>query len=177
MKPTTGLPATVILQTLTYSAAGAPFLVGRSAACALATATIPAADPSSRLLMSVIFRPPVKINGSWLKPRTLSPRPDTRPMFQVSSAPLPVSRASASFEVPPEDWTPPSDSRPGNPPSHKPPYPTRSPHQFKNGKIWRSGAFPQRLLHKSHESASKAGPLGPRRRGRRPAALRPSRFR
>ena len=53
--------------------------------------------------MSVIFRPPVKINGSWLKPRTLSPRPDTRPMFQVSSAPLPVSRASASFEVPPED--------------------------------------------------------------------------
>ena len=38
-----------------------------------------------------------------MKPRTLRPRPDTRSMFQVSSAPLPVSRASASFEVPPED--------------------------------------------------------------------------
>src|ERR1700722_4054875 len=41
------------LQTLTYST-GAAFLVGRSAAYALATATIPAADPSSMLLMSVI---------------------------------------------------------------------------------------------------------------------------
>ena len=41
------------LQTLTYST-GAAFLVGRSAACALATATMPAAEPSSRLLMSVI---------------------------------------------------------------------------------------------------------------------------
>src|ERR1700728_3546439 len=41
------------LQTLTYST-GAAFLVGRSAACALATATIPAADPSIMLLMSVI---------------------------------------------------------------------------------------------------------------------------
>jgi hypothetical protein len=46
---------TVMLQILTYSAAGAPFLVGRSAACALAMATIPAADPSNRLFMSVIF--------------------------------------------------------------------------------------------------------------------------
>src|SRR5208282_5078475 len=41
------------LQTLTYST-GAAFLVGRSAACALATATMPAAEPSSRLLVSVI---------------------------------------------------------------------------------------------------------------------------
>src|SRR5271170_1175487 len=41
------------LQTLTYST-GAAFLVGRSAACALATATMPAAEPSRRLLMSVI---------------------------------------------------------------------------------------------------------------------------
>src|SRR5271163_979657 len=41
------------LQTLTYST-GAAFLVGRSAACALATATKPAAEPSRRLLMSVI---------------------------------------------------------------------------------------------------------------------------
>src|SRR3984957_1128127 len=41
------------LHTLTYST-GAAFLVGRSAACALATATSPAADPSRMLLMSVI---------------------------------------------------------------------------------------------------------------------------
>src|ERR1700755_2863588 len=41
------------LQTLTYST-GAAFLVGRSAAWALATATSPAADPSIMLLMSVI---------------------------------------------------------------------------------------------------------------------------
>ena len=40
-------------QTLTYST-GAAFLVGRSAACALATATMLAAEPSRRLLMSVI---------------------------------------------------------------------------------------------------------------------------
>jgi hypothetical protein len=42
------------LQTLTYST-GAAFLVGRSAAWALATATTPAADPSRMLFMSVIF--------------------------------------------------------------------------------------------------------------------------
>jgi hypothetical protein len=41
------------LQTLTYST-GAAFLVGRSAACALATATTPAADPSRMLFMSLI---------------------------------------------------------------------------------------------------------------------------
>src|SRR5580658_6708285 len=42
------------LQTLTYST-GAAFLVGRSAAWALATATMPAAEPRSKLLMSVMF--------------------------------------------------------------------------------------------------------------------------
>src|SRR5277367_1667709 len=42
------------LQTLTYST-GAAFLVGRSAAWAVATATMPAAEPSRRLLMSVIY--------------------------------------------------------------------------------------------------------------------------
>src|SRR5271165_5656005 len=42
------------LQILTYSATGAAFFVGRSAACALATATMPAAEPSRMLLMSVI---------------------------------------------------------------------------------------------------------------------------
>src|SRR3984957_7294575 len=41
------------LHTLTYST-GAAFLVGRSAAWALATATSPAADPSRMLLMSVM---------------------------------------------------------------------------------------------------------------------------
>src|ERR1700735_2411384 len=41
------------LHTLTYST-GAAFLVGRSAAWAVATATMPAADPSRRLFMSVI---------------------------------------------------------------------------------------------------------------------------
>ena len=41
------------LQILTYST-GAAFLVGRSAACALATATMPAAEPSSMLFMSVM---------------------------------------------------------------------------------------------------------------------------
>jgi hypothetical protein len=55
VQPTTGVPFTLMLQILTYSAAGAPFLVGRSAACALAMPTIPAADPSNRLFMSVIF--------------------------------------------------------------------------------------------------------------------------
>ena len=43
------------LQTLTYSAAGAPFLVGRSAACAPATTTRVAAEPSSRLFVRVII--------------------------------------------------------------------------------------------------------------------------
>jgi len=42
------------LQILTYST-GAAFLVGRSAAYALATATMPAAELSRKLLMSVIF--------------------------------------------------------------------------------------------------------------------------
>src|SRR5271157_596250 len=42
------------LQILTYCTTGAAFLVGRSAACALATATMPAAEPSRMLLMSVI---------------------------------------------------------------------------------------------------------------------------
>ena len=45
------------LQTLTYSAAGAPFLVGRSAACAPATTTRVAAEPSRRLFVSVIVFP------------------------------------------------------------------------------------------------------------------------
>jgi hypothetical protein len=90
-----------------------------------------------------------------LKPRTLSPRPDTRPMFQVSSAPLPVSRASASVSrSPPRIWTPRPDSRPGTPRSLHAPYPSLSPTQSKNGKIRRFGAFPRRLLHKSHESAA-----------------------
>src|SRR5271165_4067155 len=42
------------LQILTYCTTGAAFLVGRSAACAPATARMPAAEPSRMLLMSVI---------------------------------------------------------------------------------------------------------------------------
>src|SRR5271166_5860582 len=78
------------LQTLTYST-GAAFLVGRSAACALATATMPAAEPSRRLLVSVICDLQLDVVGVGFLLTLNFPGPPTdRMKFESDQPPLPV---------------------------------------------------------------------------------------
>src|SRR5712672_1689228 len=60
-------PAPYRLQTFTYST-GLAF-TGRSAACAPATATRPAAEPRRRLLIIRIDNPPVWISGTVFDPQ------------------------------------------------------------------------------------------------------------
>src|SRR5580698_5544285 len=78
------------LQTLTYST-GAAFLVGRSAACALATATMPAAEPSKMLLMSVMFDLQLDMVGVGPLLTLRRPRPHCEPKpIEDGQPPLPI---------------------------------------------------------------------------------------
>ena len=109
------------LQTLTYSAAGAPFLVGRSAACALATTTRVAAEPSRRLFITVIIlRPPVSCNREL---SAFAPLPQSP--FSVASAGRPASRQT-------------SESRPGNPVHVAETYAPSGPLQTQNSRLFAS---------------------------------------
>src|SRR5918998_5570272 len=84
-------------QTLTYST-GAAFLAGRSAACAPATATRPAADPRRRLLTSFILTSKVSrpLGGRAVVPRRLLRDSDHSSLFPSTFGPPPVPRLKRS---------------------------------------------------------------------------------
>src|SRR5271166_5008434 len=135
------------LQILTYCTTGAAFLVGRSAACALATATMPAAEPSRRLLMSVIVDLQLTLWALVLRTLDLG-GPLANPINRRWSAPS--SRCFRTLAVPLE-W-PPRPVRDRDSPVHTLHHTLLSPPLNSNPSQKRLGnAFPETLLHKGHE--------------------------
>src|SRR5271165_4931013 len=114
------------LQILTYCTTGAAFLVGRSAAGALATATMPAAEPSRMLLMSVIVD--LQLTRWALVLFSLSsPRPLTNPKPKVVSTLFPITPDVGGL---PQQVTPPTRPRPGISRSLVQQYPPRAQAQL-----------------------------------------------